>query len=406
MGASAASAGQVLSFAAVGIHGRDWWTPASALAGFGAAGRFVSSALMFLLMPAPAASQPAGFQDFAARIAEALPPGATLRLACVDDDGRAQIELARLLSARGIRLTEKPDGATTVRCSCLDNLREHACVAEIGDGTSRRVVVTAQPRDRTAASERDPIVALESRPLYVQRDPMLDVVVAGSQFLVLMPKMVMLVPANLEGATTASSSQSITTSRVWPRDLRGRLRTTTSGFEAFLPGVTCRGSTSPFTLACADEGEPWPIGIENSGMAPNRNTFATPEGLSFYDAASLGDRRWLVIDSKGTLTFLDPQRQVVAKGDVADHAVGLKAPCNGLAYVVTAPRQPDADSAGQVRLSRVSGGTLVAEASTLVLPGVLTALWPTPDERSAIAVVHDAHASRYEALHLSLSCAR
>ena len=379
---------------------------AFALAGFGAAGRFVSSALMFLLMPAPAASQPVAIQDFAARIAAALPPGATVRLACVDDDGQAKLEIARLLSARGLRLTEKSDDATTVRCSCLDNLREHACVAEIGDGSSRRVVVATHPRDSAAADGRDPIVAVESRPVYVQRDPILDVASVGNQLLVLTPKTVMLVSPSPESVTAAPASRIITTSRVWPRDLRGRLRTTAGGYEAFLPGVTCRGSTTPLTLVCADEGEAWPIGIENAGIAPSRNTFTTPEGLSFYDAASLGDRRWLVVDSKGTLTFLDAQRQVVAKGDVADHAVGLKAPCNTASYVITSPRQAEAESADQVRLSRVSGGALVPEASTLALSGVLTALWPAQDERAAMAVIYDAHAGRYEALHLSLSCAR
>jgi hypothetical protein len=128
--------------------------------------------------------------------------------------------------------------------------------------------------------------------------------------------------------------------------------------------------------------------------------------LSFYDVASLDDRRWLVVDPKGTLTFLDAQRQVVAKGDVADHVVGLRAPCNASTYVVTAPRQAEAESADRLRLSRVSGSALVAEGSTLVLSGVLTALWPAQDERAAIAVIYDAHAGRYEALHLSLSCAR
>ena len=136
MGSCAASAGQVLSFAAVGFHGREWWTPAFALAGFGAAGRFMSSALMFLLAVAPAWSQPAHIEDFAASIAAAIPAGATVRLVCTGDDGRTQLELARLLAGRGIRLSELRDGTTTVRCSCLENLRERACIADIGDGTS------------------------------------------------------------------------------------------------------------------------------------------------------------------------------------------------------------------------------------------------------------------------------
>jgi hypothetical protein len=163
---------------------------------------------------------------------------------------------------------------------------------------------------------------------------------------------------------------------------------------------------APFTLACADEGDAWPIGLENGGIFPSRNTFATPEGLSFYEAASLGDQRWLVVDQQGVLTFLDSHRRVVAKGEAADHAVALRAPCAPDSYVATAARPPDTDSADAILLSRASGDRLVAMASTLVLPGTLTALWPTAEDRTATAIVHNARAGRYEAFHLSLSCTR
>jgi hypothetical protein len=379
----------------VGFHGRAWWT------------RLASSALMSLLSAAPAWSQPVDIQDFAARIATAIAPGVPVRLACTGDDGRIQRDLARLLAARGVRLSETRDGTTTVRCSCLDNLRERACVADIGDGSTRRVVATTHPRDGAEPPTRDPVVALELRPLYAQRDPILDVAVANSGLLVLTPTMLMLVPAEPQGATSAlSPSRLITTMRIWPRDLRGLVRITAGGFEVFLPGVTCRGSLTPFTLACADEGETWPIGLENTGIAPSRNTFATPEGLSFYDAASLGDQQWLVVDQQGTLTFLDSDRRAIARGDAADHAVALRASCAPDPFVATTAHSSDAEGADVMRLSRVSGGRLVPETSTLVLPGVLTALWPTPDDGTATAVVHDFRTGRYEALHLSLSCTR
>jgi len=394
----------------VGFHGREWWTPAFALAGFGAAGRFMSSALMFLLAVAPAWSQPAHIEDFAASIAAAIPAGATVRLVCTGDDGRTQLELARLLAGRGIRLSELRDGTTTVRCSCLENLRERACIADIGDGTAHRVVATARAKN-SEPSVLNPIVALEMRPLYAQRDPILDVTFAGSALLVLSPAMV--TRTSIPSQTPVSSQTvPVTTSRVWPRDLRGRMRATADGFEVFLPGVTCRGSSAPFTLACADEGESWPIGIENAGIAPTRNTFATPEGLSFYDAASLGGEQWLVVDQQGMLTFLDSHRGVVAKSGAADHVAALKAACAPDSYVVTTLRSPEAESADVLRLSRVAGSGLVPEASTIVLPGVLTALWPllvpslAQDDRDAMVVVHDVHTGRYEAFRLSLSCTR
>jgi hypothetical protein len=119
-----------------------------------------------------------------------------------------------------------------------------------------------------------------------------------------------------------------------------------------------------------------------------------------------------VVDQQGTLTFLDAQRRVVARGDATDHVAALRSACAAGTYVVTARRSPDAESADVLRLVRVAGSTLVPEASTIALPGVLTALWSArmplhpQDDREAIAVVHDTQTGRYEAFHLSLSCAR
>jgi hypothetical protein len=141
----------VLSFAVVGCHGRGWWTPAFALAGFGVPRRFASSALMFLLAAATARAQPATqdlASEFAGRVAAAITPDATVHLVCSGDDGRTQLELGRSLAARGIRLVESGDGATTVRCSCLENLREYACIADIGDGGSRRVVAATRAKEQ------------------------------------------------------------------------------------------------------------------------------------------------------------------------------------------------------------------------------------------------------------------
>src|SRR5262249_48856885 len=153
------------------------------------------------------------------------------------------------------------------------------------------------------------------RPIYTQRGPMLDVAEVNNQLLVLSPDAVTLVGdiggGNGSGRTIAS--RPIGTSRVWPRDVRGALHIAPSGFEAFLPGVICGGTMALLTRAGADESDPWPIGLENSGLTPSRNTFATPEGLTFYEAAALGGGRWLVVGDRGILTFLDARRRVTAR---------------------------------------------------------------------------------------------
>jgi hypothetical protein len=391
---------KVLSFAAVGCHGREWWT------------RLASSALALAMLSAPGSAQTSGTfvdlaPDLASKIAAALAPAAAIRLSFAKDDERVQTEVARLLAARGFRVLESGDAAE-VRGSCLANLRERVCVAEIGRGEARRVVMSTRAHESRASVELDPVVAVELRPIYTQRGPMLDVAEADGKLLVLTPDAVMLVANtrddNVTGRTIAL--QPIATSRVWPRDLRGAIRVTASGFEAFLPGVTCRGTSSPFRLTCADESEPWPIGLENSGLAPSRNTFSTPEGLVFYEAASLGGGRWLVVGEQGVLTFLDARRGVTARAHSADHATGFPEGCGSdSSYVVTAARAPEANG-DALQLSRLVNGQLVASSSTIALPGVLTALWAAPGARAATAVVHDFSAGRYEAFHVTLSCSR
>jgi hypothetical protein len=390
---------KVLSFAAVGCHGREWWT------------RFASSALALATLSAPASAQTSGTNvdlapDLASKIAAALAPAAAVRLSFAKDDERVQAEVARLLGARGFRVVETGDAAE-VRGSCLANLRERVCVAEIGRGEARRVVMSTRAHEGRASVEPDPVVAVELRPLYTQRGPMLDVAEADGTLLVLTPDAVRLVANtgdSLTGRTIAL--QPITTSRVWPRDLRGTVRVTASGFEAFLPGVTCRGTSSPFRLTCADESEPWPIGLDNSGLAPSRNTFSTPEGLIFYEAASLGGGRWLVVGEQGVLTFLDARRAVTARGPSADHAIGFPEGCGfDSAYVVTAARAPEAIG-DALQLSRLVNGQLLPLSSTIALPGVLTALWAAPGARAATAIVHDFNTGRYEAFHVTLSCSR
>src|SRR5262249_58041464 len=125
--------------------------------------------------------------DCAGRGAGAIAPGATVHLVCSGDDGRTQVELGRSLAARGIHLAESGDSATMVRCSCLENLREYACIADIGDGAARRVVAATRAKNSGGPSLPNPIVALQLRPLHAQRDPILDVAIVGPALLGLTP---------------------------------------------------------------------------------------------------------------------------------------------------------------------------------------------------------------------------
>jgi hypothetical protein len=388
----------LLSSTFVGFHAREWWT------------RFAASAFALAMLAPPVRAQSSPFVDLApdlvSKIAPEIAAGASIRLSCANQE-RVRAEAARLLAARGFRIADGGD-ATVVTCSCDANLRERVCAASIVRGDVRRVVMATRALTGTTEAARDPVVAIELQPIYTQQRPMLDVAVVNNQLLVLSPDSVSLVADMGGGSVTGRTiaSRPIATSRVWPRDLRGMLRARGSAFEAYLPGVICRGTVSPFTLSCADESEPWPIGLDNSGLTPSRNTFATPEGVTFYEAARLVDGRWVVVGDESTLTLLDERRRATTRTEHADHVAAFPDGCGGQgSYVVWAPGGPQAGG-DTFWLSRVEDERLIQTPTSVAVPGVLLSLWQIPGERSATAIVHDVTAGRYEAFHLTLSCAR
>ena len=106
------------------------------------------------------------------------------------------------------------------------------------------------------------------------------------------------------------------------------------------------------------------------------------------------------------LTLVDARGRSAARADAADHLAGFPDSCAGDApYVVADARAPDAN-ADALRLFRVEGAHLVAMPASTPLPGTLTTLWSAPAGGAATAIVHDINAGRYEAFHVSLSCAR
>lgn len=374
--------------------------------------------LVFTLMLTPASAQPPSpYQEvateLAVKIAAALPSAEPAILSFITIDGadqagvrQLQTEMARVLTARGVRVTETAEGASIVRVrvSCLDNLRERACVADMQSGASRQVVAATRPLDPRAT--RSAPVSLEVQPLFSQRAPILDAALAGDRLVVLDPESVTRYRRSDTGWQRVDS-QPIVTTRVWPRDLRGRVRVDGARIDAFLPGVICRSASDGSRLACADERQPWPIGIDNTGVEANRNYFHTPEGLAFFGAAPLGgdaSARWLVAGPAGALLFLDESRRSVATIASGDDVVALNAPCAGpVVLVASAGRSERPDT---LRLFRVLHRQLVPAAAPVELPGRFTALWAAPGATAAIAVVQDTSAERYDALQIRIACDR
>jgi hypothetical protein len=294
--------------------------------------------------------------------------------------------------------------------SCLENLRERACVADIEKSQTRSVVAVTRPLDDRA--DRPPALSLEVQRLFSQRVPILDATLAGDRLVVLDPQFVTRYQRR-DTEWQRVDAHPIVTMRIWPRDIRGRVRVDGARIEAFLPGVTCRSASDGTRLACADERQPWPIGVDNMGIEANRNYFYTPEGLAFFGAAPLGpdaDARWLVAGSTGALLFLDENRRVVATVRSGDDVAALNVPCAGSGDpVVLVPSSGPGERPDSLRLFRAVRRQLVPAAAPIDLPGRFTALWAAPDSRSpmaATAVSYDAGAERYEVFQIRIACDR
>jgi hypothetical protein len=311
-------------------------------------------------------------------------------------------QISQLLSARGLRIVEPRAGVAAVGISCAANLRERACTAEVDRNAQRDVLIVTKRHEAVTALDSRPPVNLELRPLISQRTVILDAVRLGDRLLVLDGASVALYQQTARGWQEARV-RALPASRVWPRDLRGRLRVDGERVAVFLPGMICFAGVSELNFNCTEGRMPWPVGIENTGLEPGRNYYLTPEGLPFFSAAALGAKagaRWVVAGRDGTVRFLDDARTVIANGPTADDLAALSAPCDEESYVLAGI---PVDGREAVRLFQVSDQRAVAVASPMFLPGKLTALW-TMSATTAVAVTHDVSGERYDASLVTVSC--
>ena len=316
---------------------------------------------------------------------------------------RAAFETA--LAEPGIR-----DGSpVSLRMTLSENPTQYLLIAEAQSGEESQVWVAGWSR----TASRRPVVrgeSLQSKLLWEQSEPILDAAAWNDGVLVLSPTAV-----TWRGQTAALPAQR------WPRDLRGRLRGTLDSFQAFLPGMTCAGSTVPaLHLECRASEEPWvlepgPRAILLAGYAPLRNYFdgrvVTQSGAHrtvapFYSAAAIEDQGrtfWLLATLDGYTQVLDgdfnPQANFSSWGsDIA----ALDARCGGATRIV-ATRPGDASDPDAAQAFSVVNGAPVPLAAPVTFAGPVTALWPSGSS-SVVAVAHDLSTGKYGAYALTVSC--
>jgi len=319
---------------------------------------------------------------------------------------RAAFESA--LREAGGRLGDAlPAGEAQITLS--ENQTEYLLVEEIHKGDERQVWISLWSRSIAPGGGAANGVMLESRLVWEQKEPMLDLAWNGDSMAVLSGSG--LARFNrLNGQWVVRDNTPIPAPKPWPRDLRGRLRWNGT-LQANLPGVACGEAGD--TIACRVSEEPWPLGSNRmqllATLAPGRNYFTTagvrkavPPFYSVAAADDAGRTVWVLatVDSGAQIfdAVLDP---IGPAGNWGSDIAGVDVRCGGRS-VVLATRPGDGRGPDAVRAYAIVNGAAVPLGAPAEFPGPVTALWPSGS--GAIAIVKNAVTGTYQAFTVTVTC--
>jgi hypothetical protein len=296
-----------------------------------------------------------------------------------------------------------------------ENPTQFLLVEEVRRGEESQVWIAAWKRsERPAVSVTG--VTLEKRLIWEQDEPILDVALVGDRMAILSPSKI-----TVQGPAGRQTSVPLAPAKPWPRDLRGRLRTSGGRLQAYLPGMGCSGSVEPaLNVECHASEEPWVLesgsrGILLGNFAAGRNYFdgrvvtqnGTPKSVApFYSAAAVeeqGTLWWLLALLDGRTQVLDNAFEPVATiSGWGSDVVGIDARCGGGSQVL-ATRPGDANEPDAVQAFGLTNHMQVPLGPAVPLPGPVTALWPS-GSTAALAVARDAATGKYAAYVLTMVC--
>jgi len=203
--------------------------------------------------------------------------------------------------------------------------------------------------------------------------------------------------------------------------MRGRLRTTGTTFQAFLPGMVCNGNTAPaLSVDCRASEAPWVLESGSRGLllatfAASRDYFdgrvVTQSGARktvtpFYSAASVesqGRTLWVMAQTDGRTQISDASLEPVAViGPWGSDIAGIDAPCGGTSQVL-ATRAGDSSEPDALQSFTIADRAATPATAAAMLPGPVTALWPS-GASAALTVVRDLGSGDFIAYVASVSC--
>lgn len=375
-------------------------------------------------------------RELAHKIASDAGPGAfALEVAnrsSLDDKSVREVRsaLETELQVEGVHIAKTEQALGTIEVVLSESLREYVWTAEIAIGADeKKVALVSLPRPPTETPFAPALpIVLKTTLLFAQEQPMLDVALVempgGSRLLVLNDGMVAIY--RQQGVNPAAhweleASLPITHTRVFPRDLRGRLLLRRDHlFDVYLSGTFCRSSAAaPLTITCNDSDDPWPLTVDDSGVraffASSRNFFtgALSPGVgkvsnvpSFYSAAALPRSNytlWAFAAVDGSLHLVDGMTDQAIRGvKWGSDLAAVHSSCGtGTQLLVSASEETMHDN---LRAIEVLDREPVVASSAVEFDGRIVALWPESNGNGAAAIVKRRDTGWYEAYRVSISC--
>jgi len=280
-------------------------------------------------------------------------------LASVPPDAVAQ---AKAIFDSIVRTTEGTDAQLTISENAASGMLVEEFRGQVWIATFRR-----------AAGALPGSAAIETRLLWEQEEPILDVATLDDGFLVLTPTGIL--------QTSNKQRARITPSKPWPRDLRGRLRVDGPTVQVTLPGVSCSGAWSPeWSLRCGP----------GSDLVAGRNYFSAK--VSFYSAATADNWTLLALTDGTTGIFNASNERVGTITGWGSDIAAANVRCGGAPVVLATRPGEGRDS---VQAYAIVNRSAKAIGQPVEFAGAVTALWP------GVAVVKN---GSYRAYAISIVC--
>jgi hypothetical protein len=269
-----------------------------------------------------------------------------------------------------------------------ENVRGHLLVAEI----RREIETTVEMAEFQAAPPAAPVraqVAIESKLLWEQETPILDLALLADSMLVLDTAGLIRYERRERNWERASGVEL----PVAVRDPRGRLETNGDSITVHEPGMTC---TVPMKMTAPPECE------DGGRFKSARNTQDLHDWrYEFFASAELGGDTLLAeLDGRTRVYDAAHTPQAVFDGWGSDFA--MIPACGGRHVAVTGAS--DAAASDSITLYDLVNRVPVRASEPVELPGSVTALWPAGE--GAIAVVRNLSTEKYAAYSLALDCGR